>query len=182
MGLTTAAMTAFYMWRLMNMTFYGKSRVAPEVASHIHESPVSMTGPLTVLAVGSVFAGWLGVPKLWTAFGENFRGFEHWLEPVFATAAVEAAKEGEHSASIEWTLMFTSIGIAIAGILIARYFYHREARDPRCASAPCSRAAIASLSNKWYSTRSTISCSSTDCAKAAACCSAPSTATWWMAA
>ncbi len=53
-----------------------------------------MTVPLTVLAIGSVFAGWLGVPKLWTAFGENFRGFEHWLEPVFATAAVEAAKEG----------------------------------------------------------------------------------------
>src|SRR6516165_3540679 len=107
-GLTTAAMTAFYMWRMMYLTFYGESRVTAEAASHIHESPMSMTVPLTVLAIGSVFAGWLGVPKLWTAFGENFRGFEHWLEPVFATAAVEAAKEGEHSASIEWTLMFTS--------------------------------------------------------------------------
>ena len=65
-GLATAGLTAFYMWRLMNMTFYGKSRVTPEVAAHIHESPASMTVPLTVLAVGSVFAGWLGVPKLWT--------------------------------------------------------------------------------------------------------------------
>src|SRR5450432_1935234 len=61
-GLATAAMTAFYMWRLMNMTFYGKSRVSPEAASHIHESPASMTVPLTVLAMGSVLAGWLGVP------------------------------------------------------------------------------------------------------------------------
>ena len=69
-------MTAFYMWRLMNMTFYGKSRVKPEVAAHIHESPASMTVPLTVLAVGSVLAGWLGTPKLWTMFGEIFRGFE----------------------------------------------------------------------------------------------------------
>jgi NADH-quinone oxidoreductase subunit L len=40
-GLTTAGMTAFYMWRLMNMTFYGKSRVKPELAAHIHESPAS---------------------------------------------------------------------------------------------------------------------------------------------
>ncbi len=128
-GLTTAGMTAFYMWRLMYMTFYGKSRVAPEVAAHIHESPASMTVPLTVLAVGSVFAGWLGVPKLWTTFGENFRGFEHWLEPVFASAAVEAAKEGAASASIEWMLMGTSVGIAVVGILIARYFYHHQAGD-----------------------------------------------------
>ena len=45
-GLATAGLTAFYMWRLMNMTFYGKSRVAPEVAAHIHESPPSMWVPL----------------------------------------------------------------------------------------------------------------------------------------
>ena len=133
----------------MYLTFYGETRATPEVASHVHESPASMTVPLTVLAIGSVFAGWLGVPKLWTAFGESFRGFEHWLEPVFATAAVEAVKEGQHSASIEWTLMFTSIGIAVAGILIARYFYLVKpdipgrigARFPRCHRV---------LSNKWY--------------------------------
>jgi NADH-quinone oxidoreductase subunit L len=148
-GLTTAAMTAFYMWRMMYLTFYGESRVAPEVASHVHESPVSMTGPLTVLAIGSVFAGWLGVPKLWTVFGENFRGFEHWLEPVFATAAVEAVKEGEHSASIEWTLMFTSIGIAAAGILIARYFYLVKPDIPVRIGARFPRG-LRILSNKWY--------------------------------
>ncbi|MBZ5586541.1 MAG: NADH-quinone oxidoreductase subunit L, partial [Acidobacteriia bacterium] len=64
-GLATAGLTAFYMWRLMNMTFYGKSRVAPEKLAHIHESPAPMTVPLTILAIGSVFAGWLGTPKLW---------------------------------------------------------------------------------------------------------------------
>ncbi len=148
-GLTTAAMTAFYMWRMMYLTFYGESRVAPEVASHVHESPASMTIPLTILAIGSVLAGWLGVPKLWTAFGESFRGFERWLEPVFATAAIEAVKEGEHSASIEWTLMFTSIGIAAAGILIARYFYLVKPEIPGRIGARfpgCHRI----LSNKWY--------------------------------
>jgi len=122
-GLATAAMTAFYMWRLMNMTFYGKSRVSPEAASHIHESPASMTVPLTVLAMGSVLAGWLGVPKLWVLFGENFRGFERWLEPSFASAAVVAAQEGAHDASVEWTLMGLSVAIAIIGIVVARYFY-----------------------------------------------------------
>src|SRR6185436_201103 len=122
-GLATAALTAFYMWRLMNMTFYGKSRVAPEVAAHIHESGPAMTVPLMLLAAGSVFAGWLGTPKLWH-LPEFFRGFETWLEPAFASAAVEAVHEGEHGASLEWMLMGLSVAIAIIGISVARYFYH----------------------------------------------------------
>src|ERR1700730_5455778 len=77
--LATALMTAFYMWRLMNMTFYGKSRVPREVEAHIHESPASMTVPLTALAIGTVLAGWIGTPKLWGMSGW-FRGFEQWLE------------------------------------------------------------------------------------------------------
>jgi NADH-quinone oxidoreductase subunit L len=93
-GLATAALTAFYMWRLMNMTFYGKSRMTPEVEHHVHESPASMTVPLTVLAIGSVLAGWLGTPKAWTIFNDSWRGFERWLEPAFESAAVVAAKEG----------------------------------------------------------------------------------------
>src|SRR4051794_23103495 len=128
-GLATAGLTAFYMWRLMNMTFYGKSRVAPEVAAHIHESPPSMWVPLVTLAAGSVFAGWLGVPKLW-AVGERFQAFERWLEPAFASAAVEAAKEGAHDASTEWILMAISVAVAITGILIARWFYHRKPELP----------------------------------------------------
>src|SRR5579884_1565104 len=72
-GLATAAMTAFYMWRLMYLTFYGQSRVAPE--KHVHESPAVMTVPLMALALGSILAGWLGTPKLWH-LGESFRAFE----------------------------------------------------------------------------------------------------------
>jgi NADH-quinone oxidoreductase subunit L len=128
-GIATAGLTAFYMWRLMNLTFYGKSRVAPETEKHIHESPASMTVPLTVLAIGSVFAGWLGTPKLWN-LGEHFRAFEEWLAPAFTSAATVAVKEGEHSASIEWTLMGLSVAIAIIGIVIARYFYHHRPEIP----------------------------------------------------
>src|ERR1700683_4050571 len=74
-GLVTAGLTAFYMWRMMNMTFYGKSRVAPEVAAHIHESPPAMTIPLVLLAAGGALAGWLGVPRAWN-LSERFYAFE----------------------------------------------------------------------------------------------------------
>ena len=156
-GLTTAAMTAFYMWRMMYLTFYGKSRVAPEVASHVHESPVSMTGVLGVLALGSVLAGWLGVPKLWTMFGEGFRTFENWLAPMFATGAGDAVKEavgqgvhqGAHSAFTEWTLMLTSVVVAVAGILVARYFYADKPEIPEHIAAAVP-GLYRTLYNKWY--------------------------------
>ncbi len=147
-GLATAGLTAFYMWRLMNMTFYGKSRVKPEVEAHIHESPATMTVPLTVLAIGSVLAGWLGTPKLWGMSGW-FRGFEQWLEPAFASAAVEAAHEGAHDASMEWILMSVSVAVALIGIGIARWFYHRRPEIPETLEAKL-KPLHEVLLNKWY--------------------------------
>ena len=147
-GLVTALLTAFYMWRLMNMTFYGKSRVKPEVAAHIHESPASMTVPLVLLAAGSVLAGWLGTPKLWN-LGESFRGFERWLEPAFASAAIEAAKEGEHAASIEWILMGLSVAFAVIGIVVARWFYHHKPEIPDTLEKQL-KPLHGLLYNKWY--------------------------------
>jgi NADH-quinone oxidoreductase subunit L len=131
------------------MTFYGQPRMAPEVEAHVHESPKAMTVPLMALAAGSILAGWLGVPKLWSIFGENFRGFERWLEPSFASAAVEAAKEGEHSASIEWTLMGLSVAIAIIGISLARYLYCIKTDIPERIGARC-KPFYTLLYNKWY--------------------------------
>ena len=98
-------MTAFYMWRLMNLTFYGKSRVAPEVAAHIHESPASMTVPLTLLAVGSVLAGWLGIPKLWNLRRELPRVRSAGWSRSSPRPPSKRRKEGEHGASTEWILM-----------------------------------------------------------------------------
>ena len=146
-GLATAALTAFYMWRLMNMTFYGRSRVAAEV--HPHESPKSMTVPLMALAAGSVLAGWLGTPKLWN-LPEQFRAFELWLEPSFAAAVHEAAHEGaHHDTSIEWILMALSVAIAIAGIAVARYFYHKRPEIPEAMAARM-KPLHTLLYNKWY--------------------------------
>ncbi len=146
-GIVTAFMTAFYMWRMMYMTFYGDSRVSEEAKAHLHESPASMTVPLMVLAAGSVLGGWIGVPKLWSFFGEGFRTFEHWLEPVFAApghAAAAAHGEAHHDTSIEWLLMGLSVAIAIAGILLARKKFAERY------TAPADTALHRMLYNKWY--------------------------------
>ena len=75
------------MARLIFLTFYGQPRMSHEVEHHIHESPKSMTGPLVVLAICSVCAGWLGVPA--SLGGTN--AFGKFLEPVFAREAVASA-------------------------------------------------------------------------------------------
>ena len=151
-GIATAALTAFYMWRLMNLTFYGKPRESAEVAAHIHESPKSMTVPLVVLAIGSVLAGWLAIPKPWIEalnLTEHARVFEQWLAPAFAAAATEAAKEGEHGASVEWILMGLSVAVAIIGITAARYFYHHKPEIPKTWETSL-KPLHGLLYNKWY--------------------------------
>jgi len=147
-GLATAAMTAFYMWRLMNMTFYGKSHVAPEVAAHIHESPASMTVPLSLLAVGSVLAGWLGTPKLWN-LPEAFRAFEAWLAPAFESPLIKAGGETGQNASMEWTLMLTSVVVALIGIYVARVLYHQKPELSDRMETSFQRIHTV-LYNKWY--------------------------------
>ena len=125
LGLVTAGMTAFYMFRLMYLTFYGRSRLEAEKAAHVHESPAVMTVPLTALALGSILAGWIGTPKLWN-LGEGFRAFENWLAPLFGAAESAA----EHPASTEWLLMGLSVSVALIGIGVARYFYETRTDLP----------------------------------------------------
>ncbi len=138
-GLITALMTAFYMWRLMALTFYGRSRWAEGV--HPHESPKIMTGPLVALAAGSVLAGWIGVPKLWSIFPEGFRTFETWLAAVLGHERGIEAMEHEPSTGLEWSLMLLSIAVAITGILIARYLYQKRQpeQDPMLRYGPLAR-------------------------------------------
>ncbi len=148
-GFVTAAMTAFYMWRLMYMTFYGKSRVDAEVEKHVHESPKTMTVPLMLLAAGSALGGWIGLPKLWSWFPDGFRAFEQWLAPMFEAhgAAGEAVEHG--SVSLEWTLMSLSVLVALAGIAVAYYLYVKKpeaAERVEEASGPL----YGILLNKWY--------------------------------
>jgi NADH-quinone oxidoreductase subunit L len=126
-GVVAAGITAFYMFRLIFMTFHGKFRGTAEQAKHLHESPLTMTGPLMILAVGSAFGGWLGIPHLiGNLFGHVPNVLENFFEPVFGQSKeIIAAYAGvhHHSTSLEWVLMAGSVAIAIVGISLAYYIY-----------------------------------------------------------
>jgi NADH-quinone oxidoreductase subunit L len=146
-GAIVAGMTSFYMFRLLFMTFYGESRVDHHTEAHIHESPKVMTVPLMVLAVGSVLAGYIGLPK-W--LGPNL--FEHWLEPVFEPVQAAAAATEEaahHSASLEIGMAAVSVAIAVVGFLIAYTTYAKKSDRAERVSAQF-KGLYQALLNKWY--------------------------------
>jgi NADH-quinone oxidoreductase subunit L len=152
MGFAVAAMTAFYMFRLYHMTFSGTFRGTPEQEHHVHESPASMVVPLQVLAVGSIVAGFLGVPAI---LGERV-GFPNWferfLEPVFepahhALGQVFAAPAPGHA--VEWMLMGASVAIAFLGIGLAWSFYKRHPEIPERLAGSLAGAHRVLL-NKYY--------------------------------
>ncbi|MCH2693630.1 MAG: NADH-quinone oxidoreductase subunit L [Acidobacteriia bacterium] len=121
-GILAAGLTAFYMFRMMFLTFYGKTRTSKEIESHIHESPATMTMPLVILAIGAIGAGWIGIPHVigqYLFHLENY--FEHFLAPVFENSIALQASHG--SESLEWGLMILSIAIATGGLLFARHLY-----------------------------------------------------------
>jgi NADH-quinone oxidoreductase subunit L len=126
-GFVTAGMTAFYMFRLVFLTFFGESRVPHDVEHHIHESPRSMTVPLMILAVLSVVGGWIGWP-------ESLGGSDHFakfLDPVIARhAEVIAAVPEATQYTTEYELMAVSVLVALVGIGLARFFYLRRPTIP----------------------------------------------------
>ena len=146
-GWLTAGMTAFYMFRLLFLTFHGQSRVDHEVEHHIHESPNSMLIPLMILAVLSVVGGWIGIGGR----------FEHFLAPV---VHVQSHPEGYRAAPLlghegpmsseaerkrleqdleattpaapaeELGLMVASVAIALGGIGLAWFLYIKRTELP----------------------------------------------------
>lgn len=120
--LITAAFTAFYMFRLVGLTFFGKPRYGSNV--HPHESPSTMTIPLIILAVLSVFGGFIGLPHI---FGYNV--LEHWLEPVFANSysIIQTWRpDSIHSVSTEIILILVSVVVAAASIFISFRKYSKQ--------------------------------------------------------
>src|SRR5262249_51656210 len=99
LGLVTALFTAFYMFRLVFLTFWGKPRY-DEHHVHVHESPWSMLGPLVVLAVLSVVGGWVAAPALWGG-KDYFTGF---LAPVFGAGEGAAPIEEVAARNLQLTL------------------------------------------------------------------------------
>ncbi len=156
-GYATALMTAFYMFRLMYLTFHGHPRMSHDVEHHIHESPASMTVPLVVLALCAVAAGWLGWPH---SLGGSDR-FTKFLEPVFASEARVLQEEGrttqlvqgveeEHNSGTEWLLMAFSLGAAGLGWGMAWRSYRHADKGYAEPIAVLSPPVYNILQNKYY--------------------------------
>ena len=176
-GLLTAGMTSFYMFRLWFKTFFGEPRFDENPSLHIHgadvhasststltveaehddaqtahkhgvhESPWIMLFPLVILAVLSVAGGWVGIPQ--ALGGSNH--FEHFLDPVFAaTASPEnALNAAPVSHGLELGLAGVSVAVALLGLLIAWMFYYRK---PGTAAAIADRfkPVYTLVANKFY--------------------------------
>jgi NADH-quinone oxidoreductase subunit L len=104
-ALLGAGITAFYMTRVMLLTFFGEKRWAPD--AHPHEAPALMTWPMILLAVGSVFSGGL------LGWGGTLR---HWLEPV-------TTFEESSSVAPSWVISAVAVGVVAVGFLIALWRY-----------------------------------------------------------
>jgi NADH-quinone oxidoreductase subunit L len=115
-GFITAGLTAFYMFRLVFLTFFGSARCSEEVRHHLHESPSSMTGPLVALGVLSIIGGFIGLPA-W--IGPN--RFFHFLEPSLSLALISEPAEVPHS--VELGFAGLSIAVAALGIYLAYRLY-----------------------------------------------------------
>ncbi len=152
-GTITALLTAFYMFRLVYLTFYGKERFKPtpqppskgrgnlkasslgeEVGDgrHPHESPKVMTIPLIVLGVLSAIGGFIGIPTIFS--GEGGNAFENWLEPIFSNAQSKLITYGSNTHTQEILLMTVTIVGAVASIYYARYLYLQKTELPAAIS------------------------------------------------
>ncbi|MFI5130743.1 MAG: NADH-quinone oxidoreductase subunit L [Chitinophagales bacterium] len=134
-ALFTAMLTAFYMFRLLFITFGGKFRGTEEQEHHLHESPPTMTVPLILLAILSVIGGFVGIPEALMKGGDRISEF---LSPVIAL------KTGEPiSHSTEYALMASSTILVLIAILFAWFRYRNYRRTEETGLGKV-------LENKWY--------------------------------
>ena len=131
-GLVTAFLTAFYMFRLIFVTFYGESRVESDAASHLHESPPMMWVPLAILAIPSALIGLL------LGWGGHDSWFHHFTQGVFPEVHHEA------SGNVILFMVISSV-VGLAGIAFA-WTRYRE----RVPSAEPTNALQKLVANKYY--------------------------------
>ena len=131
LGVAGAALTSFYMFRLIFLTFFGKPRY-DEHTVHVHESPKNMTIPLMILAFLSIFGGWFAAPKL-------IGGIDHFgefLQPVFTMYAPSTAAVASESAASPGLALFHALTgwpviVGILGLLVAWWFYVKSPETPK---------------------------------------------------
>jgi len=143
-GLLTALLTSFYMFRLIFLTFYGKPRY-DERKVHVHESPWSMLGPLVVLAVLSIVGGWVAAPAL--GGGRDY--FADFLAPVFGGHESTEVLGEAAAHNLELTLAFVAVSAALAGLGIAYWLYLSRPSKPE-ELAKSMKGVYTTLLNKYY--------------------------------
>lgn len=144
-ALVAAALTAFYMFRLLYLTFHGEWRGGKGQFDHVPESPKVMTLPLTILGVLSIVGGWVAIPH---ALGGG-AWLEHYLAPAFKVAEEIAGNGGHGSLAFEYVVMGISILVAIGGILWARNWYILHPEKPKALTARV-KGLYKLLLNKYY--------------------------------
>lgn len=146
-GAVAAGLTAFYMFRLVFMTFFGEQRTDARAKDDIHESPAVVTIPLIVLGVLALVGGYVGIPHvIGNVFGHIPNYFEGFLHPVFGETQAQIA-HGQEAA--EWGLMGVSVGIAVVGIFGAWVMYLRSPELPARFTAAFA-GIYRTVFNKWY--------------------------------
>ncbi len=143
-GILGAMFTAFYMFRMLFLTFWGSFRGTKDQEHHLHESPFSMTFPLIVLAILSVVGGFIGVPEV--LGGHNW--LAHYLAPIF-----EASNAKMEAGALDHNTEYMLMGVSVLGVIIAityaTYRYIGKAHVPALDNQP--KSALANLSyNKFY--------------------------------
>ncbi len=140
-GWLTAGLTALYMFRQLFLVFHGNLRADEHMKAHIHESPAVMTVPLVILAIGSIFAGWVGAPDyLWGS------RWDQWLQPIFG--GVHEAAHGSQSDEIN--LMLLTLALSGLGLLIAFVSYCRPSKLPDRFASLAGGGPYRLLFNKYY--------------------------------
>jgi NADH-quinone oxidoreductase subunit L len=135
LALLAALLTAFYMFRLLFLTFSGSFRGTEEQLHHLHESPWAMTLPLLLLAILSIVGGWVGIPAVLVPDAE---ALTHFLSPVIPIVSHTVSHETEY-----W-LMAVSTGLVLM-MIIAAWVRYRNYRPGANATA-----FVRLLENKWY--------------------------------
>jgi len=144
-GVITAMMTAFYMFRLYAMTFLGRFRGTHDQEHHLHESSAAITIPLAILAVLAVIGGWIGIPEVFMHGGHRLEAF---LEPVFANTNEYVKANHPHEAlshSTEYMLMGISVVGALAALLFA---WNKFSKYEKTDMQETGFGKV--LENKWY--------------------------------
>jgi NADH-quinone oxidoreductase subunit L len=145
LGTLAAFCTAFYMYRLLYLTFFGKFRGTHEQEHHLHESPATMTGPLWILAILSIFGGLLSLPH---AFWHG-PSLAKWLHPIIPNVP-GTFNEIHLELSTELMIAAISTLIAIAGWFLARSLYKEKQLASDAAFERRAPGLARALENKWY--------------------------------